>query len=403
MRSLNQEILDLGRSMYDEASGWNDMERDKDGFIVLKPTAAHVDAKMSSLTTNIDNLEEKLKKYRAERERTEKITKTEEYKESKKKLSKKKAKKQKATLLEMVFNAADQEADEEDSDDEENGGTYRDKKDGKKKTATTLETTYGKRFSPVVSMLHDTITEFDRIAADIDQDLKESKNTARTMYRSSQINNLIAAKNAKLSAVKELASVATTLSNLEYKKEKDKQAAEGSGYSKEVASIASKYLRGADAFSYGGKKGKKKKDKDSKKKGSSDRYDDSDDDSDDPYGSIKKSNSRDDAADAENQKELAGEFAKSLMKHRDDISFTPWERNIQIEGTYHVAVLVDPTNLDDWKFIAISNTTGKEIPDFKDKYKDVLPKKKKCRMTFDLSKNRAVDKNSSKTYKLYYK
>ena len=36
MRSLNQEILDLGRSMYDEASGWNDMERDKDGFIVLK-------------------------------------------------------------------------------------------------------------------------------------------------------------------------------------------------------------------------------------------------------------------------------------------------------------------------------------------------------------------------------
>ena len=36
MRSLNQEILDLGRSMYDEASGWNDMERDKDGFKVEK-------------------------------------------------------------------------------------------------------------------------------------------------------------------------------------------------------------------------------------------------------------------------------------------------------------------------------------------------------------------------------
>ena len=68
----------------------------------------------------------------------------------------------------------------------------------------------------------DDIFEFDKIAADIEADLNSSRNNAKTMYRSSQIGNMISAKNSKLSAVKELGSIAKVISDLEYKKEKDK-------------------------------------------------------------------------------------------------------------------------------------------------------------------------------------
>lgn len=398
-RVLNQDILDFGRARYDQASGWDDLDRDDDGFVLLHPTAAHVDAKLGSLTTNIDSLEEKLRKYRAEKAKTIQITKTDEYRESKKQAGKKKKKKQRETLLQMVFNAADDvDEDEEESDDD--GSGYKDKKKGGGRSKkNTLDTTYGQRFSPVVSMLYDTIQEFDAIAADIDSDLKASKNTSKTMYRASQIGNLISAKNSKLSAVKELASVATTLSKLEYQRDHEKRAAEGD-VSKEVASVAAKYLRGGFDISGGSKKkGKKKDDKDAgKSKRSSKRIDDDDDD---PYGKIERADKGD--VSPEDQKALAGEFAKALMKRKDEMHFTPWEKNIQIEGTYHVMVLVDPLDQDDWSFVAVDNETGKIIKDFKEKYKGVLPKKSKCRAVFDFTKMRMTDKNSNKMYKLMTK
>ena len=195
MKSINADMLDLGRSQYKTISGLADMERDKNGFIILKPTAAHADRQLTKMTTNIDVLEAKLKEYKTKKTSVEDYKESDDYKESKKELSKKKKKKQKESLLQMVFNnadAVDAETDEDDSDDED--GSYKDSKKGaKKKSVTTLETTYGKRFSPIVSMLHDTITEFDQIAADINRDLQENKNSSRTMYRSSQIGNMIAA------------------------------------------------------------------------------------------------------------------------------------------------------------------------------------------------------------------
>lgn len=404
-RTINQEILDLGRAKFDEISGFADMDRDNNGFIILKPSAANVDRQKAELTTNISSLEMKLKEYREKQEKIKKIQRSDDYKESKKAMSKKKIKKKKASLLEMVFNDADADAESEDEDDidEDADGTYIDKKKKpeKKKASNTLETTYGKRFSPVVSMLYDTITEFDQIASDIDQDLKSSKNSSRTMYRSSQIGNLISAKNSKLSAVKELASVAKTLSDLEYKKEHEKKMMEGSNSNKAVASIAAKYLSGSldELESSGGKK--KKKDKKGKKSPLGINRVVTDDD-DEEYGSISKNGKDHDEGplDDAGKRALSKEFAASLVKHKNDIKFTPWEKNIGIEGTYNVIVVVDPTDLDSWRFAAIDAKSGKEISDFKDKYKDLLPKKKKCRMNIDLSKMRAFDRASAKTYKL---
>ena len=82
---MDQSVYDLGRAQYRDAVGISDMDRDKDGFLVLRPTARHVDQKVASLTTDIDTLEEKLKQFREQKAQAVKYQKTEEYRESKKK------------------------------------------------------------------------------------------------------------------------------------------------------------------------------------------------------------------------------------------------------------------------------------------------------------------------------
>ena len=394
---MNNDVFNLGVSQYEHTFGLDEMDRDSDGFIILKPTAKRVDEQKSALTTNISDLEAKLKKFKAEKSKIDKIQKSDEYKESKKRMSKKKAKKKRDSLLEMVFNNADKAADEdsEDSDTDEEDVTYRDSRKTKaknnKKSETTLDTTYGKRFSPVVSMLHDTIVEFDSIAAEIEDELKSSRSQSKSMYRSSQIGNLISAKNSKLSAVKELAAVAKTVSDLEYKKEKDKKAAEGSDTSKALSMLGAKYLRGSDMFD---DKKSKKKDKDKKSDKKSKSYDDDDDDDEDI--TIKKQREDD-------QRALAVEFAKTLSFKKGDIKLTPHERFAHMEGKYTIIVVCEPDDPDNtYKFIAVDKN-GREIKDFKDDYPGLLPRKKNCRMRFDLNRNKVTDLNSSRTYKLIYK
>lgn len=405
---MTKEVYDLGVSKYEHMVGLDTMERDSNGYLRLAPSAAKVDKRKSELTTNISDLEAKLKRFKEEKAQVEKIQKSDAYKESKKKSSKKKNKRQKANLLEMVFNNADHQSDEDDTDtedDEDADGTYRDgkkKKSRNRKAETTLDSTYGKRFSPVVSMLHDTIVEFDQIADDISKELANARNQGKTMYRSSQIGNLISAKNSKLSAVKELASVVKTLSDLEYKKDKDKQAAEGGDTNKAISALGAKYLRTADIFGSGGGKGKKNK---KGKKGSggklseSTRDDDDEDDElddDDDIGTIKKQRERD-------QRELAAEFAKTLQTKKGDIQLTPHERFIAMEGKYEIWVVLNPMDESDWKFVAVDPKTKKEIKGFRDSYPGLLPKRKACRMVFDLGRLRAQDKNSSRYYKLVIK
>ena len=367
----------------------NDYERDKDGFIVLHPTADKVDEDCISLTTTISSLEDKLKRYKSEKEKLEKYKETDAYKSAKKK-KKKKLKKNKQALLEMMFNNADEQESvvPETEDDEEN---YKDKKAKRTpKKTNTLESTYGKRFTPDVSLLQDSINDFDTIAAEIEKELEKSGDRAKTMYRSSQTANLISAKDKKLSAIKELVSVAKMVSDLEYKKSKDAKAEEGDT-NKIISSIGAKYLRSNDDDIFG-----KKKKKDKKKKSSTIKIDDDDDEDDeDDELSVKHAN---------DEKELAARFAETLSKKKSDLHFSAHERYIDIEGTYKFVVVADTINYDnDWKFVAVNPKTDKEIKDFKIKYKDLIPKKKSCRMVFDVNKLKATDKNTNRTYKLILK
>lgn len=408
MKPINGDVVSLGKSQYNSIIGYDDMEKDEDGFLRLIPTADRVDKQVETLTTDISSLEAKLKEFRAKKEKAVKYQKSDEYKEDKKLKSKKKKKKEKATLLSMVFNNADHAGDDDDDIDEEDEENYRDKKkksSEKKDKETTLDTTYGKRFSPVVSMLYDTIADFDQIARDIEVELDSGRGTAKSMYRSSQIGNIISAKNSKLSAVKELAAVAKTVSELEYKKEKDKKSEEGSDTTKAISNLGAKFLRGAfelEDEKGSGKKGKKK-DKDkgkidfsSGKKGKKSLLLDDDDD-DDEEDSIKKAERKRD------EQELAGEFAKAILKNKDSIKFTAHEKHMNMEGKYTFVVGCDPLDPENtYKFIAIDPKSGKEIKGFKDDYKELMPKKKLVRLKFDINKKKAYDANSGRSYKLVF-
>lgn len=415
-KAIDTSVLEAGYARYNAASGWDDLERDEDGFVVLKPTASHVDRRMATLNTDIDTLEAKLKKYRKEQAETAKYQKSEEYKESKKSESKKKKKKKRETLINMVFNTADAdnaEEDDEEYDEEDGSGYIEKKKRGRsKKVGNSLDTTYGMRFAPIMDMLNQKSQEFDQIAKDIEAELAENKNSARSMYRSSQMSNMLSAKSSSLSAITSMASLATTLSRLEYQKEKDKRAETGN-QDKEVATMAARFLRGSlddiedEDFS---KKRKKKGKKSKKEKSTKNPYgsfkslsadDDDDDDDVATFGSISKSSKKSKVSDEE-QKELALEFAKTLKARKDEIKLTPHEKALGLEGKYHVMVLCDPLDpSDSWKYVAIDNKSGKILKD--DIYKDLLPKKKKARMRFDIAKGRATDLNSARTYKLMYK
>lgn len=416
---MEQSVYELGTSSYDDVIGWSDMKRDKDGFIRLTPTASHVDRQVEQFTTDIKSLESKLKEYREKKAAAVKYQGSEEYKESKKQEKKsKKDKKKRNTLLEMVFNKTlDEEAEEDDEESESDEANYRDskKKKSERKKNTTLETTYGKRYSPIVSMLYDSIADFDKIAADIQAELDSPQLRSKNMYRSTQIGNLLTAKDKRLSAIKELSAVATTLSNLEYKREKDKKAEEGSDTTKAISNLGAKFLRGGfdydgDTASSSGKKSKKKDKKDNKSskkdKGSRDSFgkpkfidpDDDDDDYDQP-GTVKRGPSKE--SRMSDDRELASEFAKMLEKRKDEFHFSPHERFMNMEGKYNIVVVGDSLDMEDtWKFIAVDPKSGKEIKGFKDDYPGLLPKRKQCRMTFDLNRLKAYDKNSGKTYKI---
>ena len=107
--------------------------------------------------------------------------------------------------------------------------------------------------------------------------------------------------------------------------------------------------------------------------------------------------------DEADDSELANALGKALMKHKDELSFTAYEKHINMEGKYTLAILADADKpSSNWKFIAVDKD-GKEIKGFKDKYGDLVPKKSECHMSFNVAKMRVVDKNTSITYKLYLK
>ena len=398
---LDSKIYDFGHYQYLKAVGGDDEYRDEDGFIRLHPTASHVDKSVESLTTSIDDLESRLKVYRAEKEKAVKYQKTDEYKASKKEEKKKKKKKARNELLNMVFNSAPMEEEEPDEDEEED----KSKKGSKKKSGkTTLETQYGKRYAPIVKMLYDSISDFEQIAQDIDEELSSSKGQVRNMYRGQQVSNMLTAKNMKMSAIRELASIANKVTDIEYRREKDKRDKDGDDDTKGIAALGAQFLRGAfdDVDDDDdGKKGKKKHKGESNLKRQARKQGNKVDDDDDYSSSKSKKYRGKDTSDSDT--DLAKVLASELLDRKGEYSFSAYERGLEVEGKYKFVIAVDPMNCEKTaRFIAVDPKTDKAIPDFKKNYPDLFPKMKKTKMIYNTSKMMAYDKLSGKRWPLVF-
>ena len=386
---MDKDILDMSRKQYLTAIDVDSYDKNEKGKIVLLPTDHCAAKKNKMLTSNIDLLEERLKTYKQEQVKVKEDVKKPS--NAAKAKSKKKRKKEKESILKQIFNNAEAVIDEDLEEELED--EYKDNKPRKgRKTSTQkgdkLDTTYGQRFSPVISLLYDAVNDFEEIAISIETDL-DSAGPARTRYRSDQMGNLISAKNSKLSAIKELGSLSRVISDLEYKKEKEKDKDSDTDSTKALNSLGIRFLKGTMDD-----EDKKKKKKEKEKKTRNNFLDDSEDDDYDEDFKVKKKNS---------DKELAGAFAKSVFDKKKDITLSPHERHIEMEGRYTIAVIADGDDIEGtWRFAAL-DLKGKEIKDFKDDYKELLPKKKGVRMVFDLNKMKAVDKNTTKGYKMILK
>lgn len=411
--AIDKAVLDMAKSQYKNMVKnkvyVDDQDRDEEGFIILHPTVEHVETQKKSLTTSIDQLESKLNKYMSEKKHYEDIESSDDFKKEAKK-KKKKNKKVKASLLASIFNNADAllAEDDEDLDDEDSEeASGDDKKESKKKKKSdkpkdTLDSTYGKRFAPIVSYLQDAISEFDELADDIQSELK-TKGTTRGVYRSSQMANLISAKNSKLSAVKELTTVARLVSDLELKKAKE-QNDKTESTEKMVAKFGSRFLSGSfdDLDDYGSKKKKGKEGKKSSKKKKYDFMSMTDEEreefDDEDYS--EKSEKKDKGKIPE-QKELAKMFAEKMIGRKNEFSFTPQEKNIRMEGKYEVVVIIEDilNPSKSWKFTAVDKK-GREIEGFRKDYKELLPNKKTARMQFDMSKMKATNKATNLKYRI---
>lgn len=421
MARIPKSIIKLGKESYkhavkdDPKSSFNvddvEYKRDKDGFIILEHISELPVKNDTDLVTDLSELEKRLDLFREEQLKKE-PEKPVVFEQSKTKAPATLGKKDRKKLLKKIFNNADNYAAYTDEHSDNDSDDPEVKKD-------TLDTTYGQRYSPMVSMIHNIIGEYDDLADEIRADLA-SRTNMKTMYRSSQIANLISVKNSKLSAIKELTAIAKTITDLEYKKEKDQVKAEEGDNNKAVIALTTKFLRGGfdniDDFADDPipKKSPKNKNKNKKKKAQPDT-----EESDETFSIPKKKKKArkgyismdhidkiaekledDDEAD---DSDLANALGKALLKHKDEIEFTPYEKHINMEGKYTLAVAADADKpSSNWKFIALDKD-GKEIKGFKDKYGELIPKKSDCHMSFDTSKLRVTDKNTSITYKLLLK
>lgn len=386
---INKDILDMSKEQYRKSLDLDSYDMTDDGKIKLVPTEYLASQTKANLTSNINMLEEKLKMYKSEKVNIE----TTQAKYPKKK-KKKKLKKEKNSILRMIFNNAETKSEEREAEAEEE---YKDikTKNGKKKKEVDpndpLQSKYAQRFSPIISLLYESIDGYGEIIDDIESDLSSIGN-AKTRYKSDQTGNLISAKNAELSAIKALGDLSKTISDLEYKKEKDSGKDAESNTDKTISALGIKFLKGN--FDDDDDKDKKKKNKDKRKKAYSKFDDDDDDDEDDKILKEKKKNS---------DRELATEFAKSIFDKKSSIGLTPHEKHIAMEGKYTLVIVADSDDVENsWKFIALDKK-GKEIKDFRDEYKDLIPKKKNVKLVFDLNKLKVTDKNTSRTYKLLLK
>ena len=139
-----EEDMDWERSAMDILDD-SDIPRNNDGFIVLTPTQKSASTQVDHLTTNIDTLQEKLNRFRAEREQLEAVKEKGPEAVAKDDNSwfkkNKKAKKRQKNLIENIFNNSDSlrmedpdaEDDEEENQETEESNTTNKKKKKKQK------------------------------------------------------------------------------------------------------------------------------------------------------------------------------------------------------------------------------------------------------------------------------
>lgn len=334
---------------------------------------------------------------------------------------KKKQRKTKKELLQSMFNNSPVELDDEDAQN-------------------TLDTVYGKRFAPVVEFIVDTINEFDTIADGIQEELS-SRPAAKSMYYTSQIANLISTRNSKLAAIKELTNISKTISDFEYKREKDKGKEDEDDLTKSFVFMGAQYLRGSlDNTMDGNKKNddssssdkpksktqgktpkKKKLSKKELKKLKKEEKKRKHSESSHPQSSTMVDDSEDDMMSVEVVKnegnpeykkmksdEKDGKISNNddifnaIMKRRgSEITLNPYEQFIKLEGKYKFVVVADEKHPEkDWTFVAVDPKTGKKLKDFKKKYRVLVPDKSLCNMTFNFERMIALDKNTNKSYQL---
>lgn len=371
----------------------------------------------AKMTSSIDSIESVLMKYKDDKDAIDETYRSKQRKEYHteplfKPVDRKQKKKERKALLENVFN---------NSVDDEN-----------EESENRLDTTYGKRFAPVVEYIFDTINEFDNIADSIQNELANNKANTKGMYYTSQIGNLISARNSKLSAIKELTNISKTISDIEYKREKDSKKDDEKDLTKNFIYMGAQYLRGSlnndsntdskdddndddyihnsGASDYGSKNKKKwkKKKKDKKVKGKKKSkkkyYDDDDDDvMSVEYTREKKQNNTQSQQISSKKVSDSDDVFNAIMSKRN-VQLNPYEQFIEVEGTYKFVVVADADNPDDdWTFVAVDPKTDKKLKGFKDKYKALYPDKKLCKMYFNLERMKAIDRATNKTYQLFLK
>ena len=311
-----------------------------------------------------------------------------------------KLKKRRKKLVHSILNNADKLAEAEAAEAED---------EDRPVPKTTLDTTYGMRFAPIITMFAESRDEFNDIIKDIRDDLNSPRCQTRTMYRSSQFGNLLTATKHKADVVKNIADIAKQISDLEYKKSKDDMSA-GIDNSKAMAELATKYLRG----DFDGSDDKETKGKDKKKTKKREHKRESpsivQENIVNSFPGIPSGKSQ---PSIEELREAKKPSKKTISSDNDDlakvleqevfnrqIGFTPHELHTDLEGTYEFMIKVDPDDTTDWDFVAVDPKSHKKIKGFKDSYAELLPDKRECRIKFDIDKGTCRDLNSGRTYKL---
>ena len=227
------------------------------------------------------------------------------------------------------------------------------------------ESEVAKRFKEVEKITRENIKEIDTTLQVVDKRIKElTSSSERIRGKDTALANYFAAKTSLIStkqkAATDILSSRAKVYDIEMKKEKSAQS-DADILSRIFPGIALNDSKTNDIKDYISKNGKNK---DKKKR--------------------KKSKSYDAEVLMNREKEL---------RKSGDIEYSDWNKNIEWEGNYNVAIKKS-WKTGDWKFIAVDDDGNimRDVP------KAMLPSKNSVQIAFDDEKDKAIDKNTNTMY-----